>query len=244
MSLVYVFAASPNEAEPVRKIAEVADSNSLGRCGSNDVFFIVSGMGPQNARKRAEEVLGIGREPSVPLPDAVLVIGLCGGLTMSLPEGRVVAYTACRSTEPAKPMLSCSTNAVDQVVTLLAASGISCDRALGITSPRIAINRQERLALAESGAAVVDMESYSILDTAATAGVPVAVLRVVADSLDRVLPDLNRALDDTGGLDGRKALRVALGSPVRTARLLAANKRAMQHLTKALEIVLKAPCFA
>jgi hypothetical protein len=34
-----------------------------------------------------------------------------------------------------------------------------------------------------------------------------------------------------------------LGSPVRTAKLLAANKRAMQHLTKALEIVLKAPCF-
>jgi hypothetical protein len=88
------------------------------------------------------------------------------------------------------------------------------------------------------------MESYSILETAATAGVPAAILRVVADSLDRVLPDLNRALDDTGGLDGRKALRIALGSPVRTAKLLVANKRAMQHLTKALEIVLKSPCFA
>ena len=88
------------------------------------------------------------------------------------------------------------------------------------------------------------METYSILEAAATAGVPVAVLRVVADSLDRVLPNLNRALDHTGGLDGRKALRVALGSPVRTARLLAANKRALQRLTKALEIVLKAPCFA
>jgi len=88
------------------------------------------------------------------------------------------------------------------------------------------------------------METYSILEAAATAGVPVAVLRVVADSLDRVLPNLNRALDDAGGLDGRKALRVALGSPVRTAKLLAANKRAMQRLGKALEIVLKARCFA
>jgi hypothetical protein len=87
------------------------------------------------------------------------------------------------------------------------------------------------------------MESYSILEIAATAGVPVAVLRVVADSLDRVLPNLNRALDDAGGLDGRKALRVALGSPVRTAKLLAANKRAMRRLTTALEIVLKAPSF-
>jgi hypothetical protein len=245
VSLLFVFAASPMEGEPVRKIAEVADSRSPARCGANDVFFIVSGMGPQNARKRAEDVLGAGAGSSVSLkPDSVLVVGLCGGLTESIPEGRVVAYTACKSTETEKPILSCSPTAVDHVVRLLGSSGMPCDRAMGITSPRIAINKQERLALAESGAAVVDMESYSILETAATAGVPVAVLRVVADSLDRILPDLNRALDDTGGLDGRKALRVALGSPMRTAKLLAANKRAMQHLTKALEVVLKAPCFA
>jgi hypothetical protein len=88
------------------------------------------------------------------------------------------------------------------------------------------------------------MESYSILEAAADAGVPVAILRVVSDSLDRVLPNLNRALNDAGGLDGRGALQVAVGSPVRTLRLLAANKRAMQKLTKALEIILKAPCFA
>jgi hypothetical protein len=88
------------------------------------------------------------------------------------------------------------------------------------------------------------MESYSILEAAAGAGIPAAVLRIVADSVDRVLPNLNLALDHAGGLDSRKALRVALGSPIRTARLLAANKRAMERLTKALEVVLKAPYFA
>jgi hypothetical protein len=51
-------------------------------------------------------------------------------------------------------------------------------------------------------------------------------------------------LDASGGLDGRKALKVALGSPVRTARLIAANRRAIRSLSKALEIVVKAPCFA
>jgi Phosphorylase superfamily len=202
-------------------------------------------MGPGNARSKAELALGLRAEPSgTPQPDAVLVIGLCGGLTESLSEGRVVAYTACKSTEVMKPVLTCSQNAVNSVVTLLSSSGIACDRAMGITSPQIATNRQERLALAESGATVVDMESYSILEAATGAGVPAAVLRVVSDSIDRVLPNLNRALDDAGGLDNRKALRVALGSPVRTLRLLAANKRAMQSLTKALEIILKAPCFA
>ena len=243
MSLVYIFAASPMEGEPVRKIAGERHSSPM-RCGANDFVLIFSGMGPVNARSKAEVALGLKTEPSrTSKPDAVLVIGLCGGLIESLSEGRVVAYTACKSTESAKQVLACSQNIVDSFITLLTSSGMVCDRALGITSSRIATNREERLALAESGAAVVDMESYSILEAAARAGVPAAVLRVVSDSLDRVLPNFNRALKDAGDLDGRKALRVALGSPVRTLKLLAANKRAMQGLTKALEIVLKAPCF-
>jgi nucleoside phosphorylase len=245
MSLVYIFAASPMEGEPVRKIAGDGDLCSPVRCGSNDLVLIFSGMGPVNARSKAELMLGVSTQPSVmPKPDAALVIGLCGGLTESLSEGRIVAYTACKSTEVTKPILDCSAKVVDSVVTLLASGNIACDRALGITSSRIATNRQERVALAESGAAVVDMESYSILEAAASARIPAAVLRVLSDSFDRVLPNLNRALDETGGLDSRKALRVALGSPVRTARLLAANKRAIQGLAKALDIVLKAPCFA
>jgi nucleoside phosphorylase len=202
-----------------------------------------SGMGPVNARSKAEQAFGVFTQPSVtPKPDAVLVIGLCGGLTESLSEGRIIAYTECKSTEVRKPVLSCSK--ADSVFAGLESSGIACGRAMGITSPRIATNREQRLALAKTGAPVVDMESYSILEAAAAAGIPGAVLRVVSDSLDRVLPDLNRALDESGGLDNRKALWVALGSPVRTSKLIAANKRAMLGLHKALEIVLKAPCFA
>ena len=245
MSLIYIFAASTTEGEPVRKIASASDWGSPSRCGANDVVFIITGTGPSNARTKAESVLGVGTAQTTRVkPDVVLVIGLCGGLTESLPEGRLVSYTTCRSTDAVKPVLSCSRSAVDSLITLLSSSGIVCVRAEGITSARIATNRAERILLAQSGAAVVDMESYSILEAAAGAGIPAAVLRIVADSVDRVLPNLNLALDHAGGLDSRKALRVALGSPIRTARLLAANKRAMQRLTKALEVVLKAPCFA
>ena len=88
------------------------------------------------------------------------------------------------------------------------------------------------------------MESYSIVEAASSACVPVMVLRVVSDSLERDLPDFNRALNDAGTLDGRKALKVALGSPLQTAKLLAANRRAMRHLSNALEIVLPAEWFA
>ena len=41
------------------------------------------------------------------------------------------------------------------------------------------------LALAESGASVVNMESHAILAVETRAGVPAVVLRVVSDSLNR-----------------------------------------------------------
>jgi hypothetical protein len=88
------------------------------------------------------------------------------------------------------------------------------------------------------------MESYLVLEKAASVGVSAAVLRVVSDSFYRKLPDFNRALNDDGAFDGWKALKVALGSPIQAARLIAANKRAMRHLGKALDVILKAPCFA
>ena len=245
MGLLYIFAASTMEGEGVRKLAVPANSNSPFRCGANDVVLIISGMGPRSAKSKAEVALqdASGAFPVGRAPDAVLIIGLCGGLTASLPEGRIVAYTECLSAEAAAPLIRSSQTIADSLATLLGSLSIPCDRVVGITSPRFATTRDERMALAKFGANVVDMESYSILAAAAAAGIPAAVLRVVSDSINRPLPDFNRALNDSGGLDGRKALKVALGSPLRTARLLAANRRAMERLNKALEIVLKAPCF-
>jgi len=202
-------------------------------------------MGPANARKNAEAALMSSLPTSNgPKPNAVLIIGLCGGLTPSLPERRIVAYTECRATDANKPLLRCSEPITNTVVQLMKRSSTLCDRVVGITSPNIATTPGERRALAEHGASVVDMESYVILQTAETAGIPAVIIRVVSDSFNRKLPDFNRALKDDGTLDGGKALRVALGSPLRTVKLLAANKRAMQDLAKALALVLRGSCFA
>jgi nucleoside phosphorylase len=202
-------------------------------------------MGPANARRKAEAALNAVRvSPASPKPNAAVVIGLCGGLTASLPEGRIVAYTACRSQEDGKPLLRCSEAMVDSVIEILKSSGVVCDRVVGITSSGFATTPAERAILAQHGAAAVDMESYLVLETAAAAGVSAVVLRVISDSFYRKLPDFNRALKADGSLDGWKALRVALGSPIKTARLVTANERAMQHLGKALDVVLKSPCFA
>jgi nucleoside phosphorylase len=239
MSFVYVFAASGMEGQPVRRIGVASNSNSILRCGTNDVVLITGGMGPINARAKADTALRNAAKP-----DLILNIGLCGGLTASLPEGRIVGYAGCRSTQPEKPLLQCAESINNSVAELLKSSNVLCDRVIGITSRQIATTPAERAALANLGAGVVDMESYAILESAASAGIPALVLRVVSDSVDRVLPDFNRALNENGAIDGRKALKVALGSALRTAKMLAANRRAMQQLAKALDIVLKSQCFA
>ena len=69
----------------------------------------------------------------------------------------------------------------------------------------------------------MDMESYPIVSAAARAGVPAVVLRVVSNSLYTEMEDFNPALNAQGALDGRRALCIALGSPLETLRLLASN---------------------
>lgn len=218
-------------------------------CAANTLTLIVSGMGPNKAMAAAQAALnGANGQGGVTAsgaarPEAVLVIGLCGGLTESLSEGRIVVYAKCLSTDPTNPPIESSPQITSRIIQLLASSNIRCNHVAGLTSPQIAASREHRLRLAQTGASAVDMETYSILDAATRAGVPVAALRVVSDSFDRELPDLNRALNQDGALDGRKALGVAIGSPLRTLRLLAANKRAMQKLNDALRIVLPSDCF-
>ncbi len=257
MPLVYVFAASKMEAQPVLVLAARDGPSSEGsgaliiEHGGDRFAVIITGMGTRNAEAQADAALGLaapGAGAAPPLaekPDAVLVIGLCGGLTESLPEQRIVAYTECLSTSPNKaPPLQCSPALTDGIVRRLQQQGITVDRVVAITSPRIATTKAERLALAKSGASAVDMESYPIVSAAARAGVPAVVLRIVSDSLGTEMPDFNSALNPQGALDGRRALWIALGSPLETFRLLAANKRAIERLTPAVKLILESECFS
>ena len=93
MSCVYIFAATEMEARPLRNIA-----------AADELVLITGAMGPRNAKSKAESVLS----DSSRKPDGVLVVGLCGALTPSLPEGRIVTYTECVTTEGGKSPLQCS----------------------------------------------------------------------------------------------------------------------------------------
>ena len=255
MSRIFILAASKTELDPLARLLGVSGWNSSTHAGPiaagpNQIEFFITGIGPKQAAERASEILSgtaatrTGNDRQTEKPDSAIVIGLCGGLTDSLPETAIAVYSNCLtamnggSSCPSTPELSA------QITALLNAQNVPCNPVTGITSPRIAITKEDKLRLAGTGAQVVDMESYAILSAARQAGVPATVVRVVSDSLDRKLPDLNPALNADGSINKGKALRIMLGSPILTARAISANNRAARHLAKALSAVLSAdfPC--
>jgi nucleoside phosphorylase len=254
MPLIYVFASSKIEARPVLALAGRGGFGKKARAptvevGANRFILIITGMGTGNARIRADAALGLAAPGAASerrtemKPDAILAIGLCGGLTKARRKERIVAYSECLSAEELPP-LRCSTALTGAIIDILQKDRIACDRVIGITSPRIASTKSERLSLARLGASVVDMETYQLLSAATRAGVPAAVLRVVGDPLDAKIPDFNSALDASGGLIASKAIWIALRSPLETFRLLAASKRAMERLAPAVKLVLQSTCFS
>jgi len=254
MSVVYVFAATKAEAAPIERLIGLPAKSSpgemrTGRVGPNQVAIFIAGMGPNRARSAALAAFdrqNMKRQKGSALgpPDAAIMIGLCGGLTRPLAEGTIVSYRECRSTDANRRPLPCSPSLEVRLASVLKSKGIVCESVVGITSGRIATSKDARAQLAAAGAKVVDMESYEIIAASTQAGVPISVLRIVSDSVDQDLPDFNQAMKPNGDFDGWSALEVALGSPLLTARMISANRRAILKLTPALEALFSSDCFS
>jgi nucleoside phosphorylase len=246
MSLIHVFAASKTESHSVEQLMNRSEGNAsgtnAGRIGANEVVLFITGIGPKSARSSASSVL-LGSDRAIThsdlhRPDAAIVVGMCGSLTSSIGESEVIVYTDCLSSSTNSERVRCTRTLVEHITALLKSRSINCRSTVGVSTPRIATTKDEKLALARSGAEVVDMESYEIVAAAIQARLPVAVVRVVSDSLDREIPDFNLALQDNGGVDSFKLLKVFIGSPILTSKAFVASRRALLTLSNALAIIL------
>jgi nucleoside phosphorylase len=212
------------------------------------VVLFSTGIGPNRARTCADMVFSHRAATtsghSFTVPDAAIIIGLCGGLSPRVGETDLVIYNESLSTEPGKVGLACSLELIARLNSVLQSKGLVCTSVVGITSPRVATTSVEKHTLAKSGAQVVDMESYEIIVAASRAGVPVAAVRVISDGLDRAMPDFNRAMKPNGDIDARIAARICLSHPIVTTRLFAASRRAIQKLGKAAEAILTADIYS
>src|SRR5262245_26602087 len=249
MSRVFVFTATKMESRIVERMMRATThppgtrGTTLGRIGDNQILLVKTGMGPRNARAAAAGLL----QPSgscandlrdMPVPDAVIVTGLAGSLSPVIGEGDIIVYQKCLGATEGANSISCSAELVESATRLFQEHGLKSKTATGISSPRIAQLDRDRELLAESGAAVVDMESFEIAACSVAAGVPVAVIRAVSDSPGSSMPNLNRALDSAGGFNRWVLASVLVARPLATAKLFKSSRRAIAALERALGAIL------
>lgn len=145
----------------------------------------------------------------------VLVMGLCGSLTPRYTVGDILLYQDCIYQGS---LLSC-----DRTLTTQLASRLQTEASLvtALTSDRVICHATEKRYLAQiSGADVVDMEGFGILEFFRQSGVAVAMLRVVSDDCYHDVPDLTPALNSDGSLQPLPLAIAMLRQPIAATRLI------------------------
>jgi adenosylhomocysteine nucleosidase len=186
---VVVFAAQRVEIEPLRRRivdagpVEIAGLDARrGRQGATEIVTVVTGEGRRAARRAAARVFD-----AIPC-GAALVVGVAGALSEDLPVGTVIAAETVADEDGNRHSLPALAGEVAATV---------------LTVDRIVARPEERRRLLEGldvAPAVVDMESFDIVDEAVSRGLPIRVLRAVSDGPDDVLPSW---LDECRDREGR-----------------------------------------
>jgi len=204
----------------------------LARAGAaSGIALHPLGIGPAAADAAAQAALTASEPPA-----RVLVAGLCGALSATLDVGDVLFYSTLRDTDGTSVATDAALTArlLDTVPS--AQSGI---RAL--STALIVVDAAEKAQLAQRyDVDAVDMESLALVQRLGQAGSSVAVLRVVSDSVDDDLPDLNAAVSADGALSSGALLAASLKRPFAALRMARNGARALAALERALSVTAQA----
>ncbi len=162
---------------------------------------------------------------------AVIIAGLCGGLSPELERGDRVIYDSCRT---AKSSLD-----LDAPLTTKLLDGLNCAHGTGLTvSSVITSARAKRELWREFGSIAVDMETFQVASICRDRSVPAVCVRVVSDSSDEDLPDFNRVLGADGEIIGWRVPSVLLSSPVASLRFLSSMRTTLEDFKRSVTDVL------
>jgi hypothetical protein len=199
-----------------RELRSVARALSLvqrgerarGRSSAAEVVALALGVGGGARRAVVEEQ-----------PRLVVCCGFSGGLDPALAPGDLVVATAVR--DETGDELQAPVTVREQAAQAL--HGLRHFAGELVCTTSVAATREEKRALARSGALAVDMESYPAARAAAAAGIPWLAIRAIVDPLESALPAFTR--EDTSGYL-RPALKYALSGPRAAAELVRLAGRA------------------
>jgi len=227
-----VVAALPEEIRPLQRRLDKARRLPLGRnkalqgsLGEVRLVTLATGDGGERARRGLTDLLS-----QVEL-EAVIVIGIAGGLSADLEVGDVVA--ASRVTNGSGDVPPPDRRLLSQALELPGVTDGSIH-----SHSEIAIDPVAKLRLWQQAgsrvAQVVDLESASYARVAAARQVPYAAIRAVSDSSAEALPlDFNRFRKRDGSSDRFRVSRYALLHPSIVPELMQLRER-LQHCARRL----------
>ncbi len=233
---------APRE-RPEESLSEEGIKLCRGQWDGAQVTVLQSGIGAPGFSQRLAAHLAATHY------DALLVVGLAGGLDPKLKTGDAIIYDCCfkaqaedrgvNSREKPTPReenvsIACDAGLAEQIAEVLRDGGLPCARGAGVTVGCAITEAESKLELGQRyGAVAVDMETYQVLATCAQFGLPAAALRVVADEAGSKLPDFNRGLKADGGINHWRILSALLARPANSVRFFHDLKRAMRALKRA-----------
>lgn len=202
-----VLTAMAWEAAAVRAVLEQVQPERegvwRGRCHGREVVLVRGGMGPRRAAHAVDEFT------DTPLA-AVYSVGCAGALVPGLTAGQLVLAPAVRmfdgagrlTTFKADPRLLSDTQIAARQTRVATTDGAV------FTSPRVLSTPEKKRACAvRTECVAVEMESGVHARFAADRGLPFAVVRVILDSLDMVIPAMRGVIRPDGGVRSVAAFR-------------------------------------
>ncbi len=160
-------------------------------------------------------------------PKKVLMLGLCGSLTNSFAIGEAVLHSSCQSINSYQKLtFSSESNAVIQ-------QKLSLKSIAGLTSDRVINSVQEKKQLAQQyNCDTVDMENYGYLELLQSHQIQLTIIRVISDDLTFDLPNLDSAIDSSGGINPLTMTATMLKNPLISLRFIRNSLNALKHLEK------------
>ncbi|MEH1921724.1 5'-methylthioadenosine/S-adenosylhomocysteine nucleosidase family protein [Nostoc sp.] len=165
----------------------------------------------------------------------VLIMGLCGSLSDRYTVGDLVLYQDCIYQGQQQ---ECDRTFTAQLHSALSTQHSPPNLVKALTSDRVIWSAAEKRSLGGTLAAdVVDMEGFTALEFFNTAGVSVAILRVVSDDCQHNIPDLTSAINSNGSLNPFPLAMVMLRQPLAAIRLIRGSLTALKVLEQVTNLL-------
>lgn len=212
-----------------------------GRAGRNAVTVLQANIGAVGFREKLISHL------QNQVFDALIVLGLGGALTPDLKTGETILYDTCflfrpevsAQREGENEAQTCDFNLSSLLRQRLLHDGCKVVFGAGLTLDFMVTMPDEKLSMGESyGAAVVDMESYDVMTTAAQLKIPIVVVRVILDEAKQKTPDFNIGISPDGKMSDLKSAQAMLMRPFAAVIFLVSLRNSMQALRKVSRMVL------